>query len=254
MSYTKEQLEHLWDAYCEVRQRRQQLLERYVIKQFKSDKSREYAQQGFSRRLRMLMHCIDGVFTRLPPNTQEPPKPDDLLDGTVYLQAFVFNAFGCIDNLAHIWVNEKGVTDQKGNPLPNKRVGFRKDNHIVLRSLSPPFREYLISLEPWLGHLENMRHALAHRIPLYIPPYFVPDDNLTEYHAIGAASDQASRRRDYDEVEKLEGKQRALTTFQPVATHSFEEGAPVELIHPQMIADYNTVEEIAQKLLEELDA
>ena len=252
MSYTKEQLEELRTAYRSVCERRDQLVAIYVTKAFRNDKSREYSKHGFSRRLRMLMHCIDRVFAQLPPDTVQPPNHDDVLDATVYLQAFVFNAFACIDNLAHIWVHENGVKDKKGKPLPDRWVGFGKRNKLVLESLTPAFRDYLTVLEPWCAHLVNTRHALAHRIPLYIPPYYVSDDKLNEYHTIGARIYEALKRRDYEEVGKLEDEQRRLKTFEPVATHSFPENAPIVFFHFQMISDYNTVEEIARKMVEEL--
>jgi hypothetical protein len=36
-------------------------------------------------------------------------------------------------------------------------------------------------------------------------------------------------------------------------THSFEEQAPVMVIHPQMLADFNTVDEIAHHILAEIN-
>jgi hypothetical protein len=35
--------------------------------------------------------------------------------------------------------------------------------------------------------------------------------------------------------------------------HSFVEQSPVIVIHPQLLADFNTVEEIARRMLDELD-
>ena len=252
MGYTQEQLESLRDDYRDVRQRCDRLVERCVMAQFRTDKAREYARHGLSRRLGVLVHCLERVFARLPPNTTKPPDAAEILDVTVFLQAFVFNVFGCIDNLAHVWVNEKVVLDKDGKALPDRWVGFRKDNKIVLESLPPTFREYLADLEPWFDQLENMRHALAHRIPLYIPPYVIPDDKLTEYHAIGTGVWEAIKLRDYGEADRLEKKQSALTSFEPFATHSFEENAPVVFFHRQMMSDYDYVEEISRRLLEEL--
>ena len=253
MGYTQEQLNDLRNAYLNLQERRDALVERYVGTPFRTDKSREYAHHGLSRRLRVLVHCIERVFARLPPDIKKPPNRQDILDATVYLQAFVFNVFGSIDDLAHIWVNERDVTDGTGRPLPDRSVGLRKGNKLVRESLSPEFRTYLEGLEPWLQHLDNKRHALAHRIPLYIPPYCVPPDKLAEYRDTELRIDEARRLGDHIEVGRLEEEQKALTRFEPVATHSFIEKAPTELFHFQIICDYNTVEEIAERLLAELD-
>jgi hypothetical protein len=56
-------------------------------------------------------------------------------------------------------------------------MGFREDwglrpkNEIVMASLDVDVRKYLNSMDRWFEYLENYRHALAHQIPLYIPPY-----------------------------------------------------------------------------------
>ena len=252
MGYTQEQLDGLRDDHRDARQRCGLLVEHFVTAKFRTDKAREYAQHGLSRRLKILVHCLEGVFTRLPPDTTEPPDATEILDATVFLQAFVFNVFGCVDNLAHIWVNEKDVTDKGGKALPDRWVGFRMANKIVRKSLSPAFRKYLSDLEPWFDHLDNMRNALAHRIPPYIPPYFVPDNELDKYRSIGVEIWEAMKLRDYGNVNKLEKEQRALTSFEPVTTHSFEENAPVVPFHLQMMKDYDTVDNIGWRLLKEL--
>ncbi len=253
MGYTQEQLDDLWTAYFNLQPRCDELVQRCVTKPFKTYKSREYATHGLSRRLGILMHCIERVFTRLPPETKEPPVSGDRLDATVYLQAFVFNVFGCVDNLAHVWVNERNVRDRGGRSLRDRAVGFRKSNEIVRESLTPALLEHLTHLDNWFVHLENMRHALAHRIPLYIPPYYVPDDKLNEYYAMDERIHEARKRRDYDELEKLKNQQGALTRFEPITTHSFSENSPAVFLHSQMIMDYNVVGELASRVLKELD-
>jgi hypothetical protein len=46
----------------------------------------------------------------------------------------------------------------------------------VRTSLSQEFQDYLKALEAW--HLADLRQALAHRIPLYIPPYVIERKDL----------------------------------------------------------------------------
>ena len=46
------------------------------------------------------------------------------VDLTINLQSFMFNVFGCLDNLARIWVIERNVTNSDGSPLRDNQVGF----------------------------------------------------------------------------------------------------------------------------------
>ena len=51
-------------------------------------------------------HCIERVFEILPPEQDERPSDRILFGATVFIQSFVMNIFGALDNLAWIWVSE----------------------------------------------------------------------------------------------------------------------------------------------------
>ena len=200
-----------------------------------------------------MTRCIVKVFEVLPPNSDDVPEPDVLHDVTVHLQAFAFNTFGCLDNLAHIWVLEKDVRKKSGDPLPVQWIGFGAGNKEVRASLPDGFVEYLSEIRGWYRNLENFRHALAHRIPLYIPPGFLTEDQVTKYNDIQARINEAVQQVDHDAADKLEDEQVALLSFHPIATHSFGENASIVYFHAQMLSDIGTVQEIASRLLPEFD-
>jgi len=221
----------------------------YTMRNYKDSRAREFATQGFSRRLKTLARCIDNVFEILPPDLVEPPTDDKLFDAIINIQGFVFNMFGCIDNLAWTWVREAGL------PITNKRlVGlFGKKTKEVHKPFSNEFQEYLTSLKNWFDHLKIFRDALAHRIPLYIPPYTILKDKEAVHRELVTGKFDALKRRDRDEYERLEADRKALATFAPVMTHSFEEKAIFIEFHPQLLTDFDTIEAIAQRMLKELD-
>lgn len=169
------------------------------------------------------------------------------------IQAFVFNTFGGIDNLAWIWVLEKGLTKDDGSPIPDIWVGLRKKNKLVRDSFSPEFQECLSKLDNWFDNLNDFRHALAHRVPLYIPPYVVPNDKEAAYQQLNARMTEALNRLDFEEHERLSAEQMTLARFIPCVTHSFEEKVTPVFFHCQMLADFKTIEVLAQKMLTELD-
>ena len=117
----------------------------------------------------------------MPPDRVDLPTSEELSDVNINLQAFVFNVLGSVDNLACIWVYEKDLTTEDGSPIPNKWVGLRRENKCVRDSFSPGFLEYLNGLDEWFNNLENLRHALAHRIPLYVPPYMIAEGKKAAY-------------------------------------------------------------------------
>ena len=64
--------------------------------------------------------------------------------------------------------------------------------------------------------------------------------------------DEAVVRGEYSDALELMKKQREIGAFLPGVTHSFVEEARPILIHPQVLADFSTVEEVAQRFLDVL--
>ena len=225
----------------------------YLKKEFTNERANEFVCHGLCRRLRLMIRCIEKVFIVLPPDFREVPNSDMLHDVTVQLQAFAFNTFGCLDNLAHVWVLEKDVRKNNGDPLPLQWIGFGINNKTVRDTLSDRFLEYLSEIDDWYQNLENFRHALAHRIPLYIPPGYLTEEHAAQYRNIQVRINEAMRQKDYAAVDELEDAQTALLSFHPIATHSFGENANIVYFHGQMLNDINTVQELASRLLTEFD-
>ena len=253
MYFSQKALQHLEKEYLTVSGKYARLLEAYRKRGYSVARAREHAQHGFSRRLKTLVRCIDKTFEILPPDRVDLPTSEELSDANINLQAFVFNVFGSVDNLAWIWVYEKNLTKEDGSPIPNKWVGLRKENKFVRDSFSPEFLEYLNGLDEWFDNLENFRHALGHRIPLYVPPYVITPDKEAAYRDFEERKTDALNRGAPEDYDRLSADQDALGVFRPVMTHSFEEGARRVVFHCQLLADFNTIEELGWKILEELD-
>jgi hypothetical protein len=144
------------------------LRDRFFLRSYKTEKGAEHAKHGFCRRLDTLRYAIESVYDMLPPDRDAIPSKDDVIDATMAIQAFTFNAFGCLENIAWALVHEKDMRKKNGQPLPPKRVGLGKPD--VIRNVSKEFASFLDKHKKWLDNLIDFRDALAHRIPLYIPP------------------------------------------------------------------------------------
>lgn len=252
--YPPELVEELRQKCSTILGRYQRLMASFLSVNYGNTKAREYATHGFVRRLGTLARCIEKVFEILPPECTGLPSRSQLLDAAIYVQAFIFNVFGSFDNLAWIWVYETNVTKYDGSPLPISWVGLGNNNDCVRASLSAESRAYLESLHDWFDYLEDFRHALAHRIPLYIPPYIVSPTNLAAFQELGERMSTAIVRGDYTEYDRLSEEQDALGLFRPWIRHSFTEDTKPVVLHAQILADFETVEAIAERILAELRA
>jgi hypothetical protein len=178
---------------------------------------------------------------------------EELIDAVVHIQAFIFNAFGCLDNFAWIWVCEKQLTQDDGTPILDTWVGLGKKNRTVRASLPADLRTYLKSLDAWFDDLENFRHALAHRIPLYIPPKVVSRQDANTYKLLGKRKAKALKRGLLDKAAALAAAQDALVRFEPVMMHSPQDKSKRIVLHPRLLSDFGIIAEIGWKMHAALD-
>ncbi len=217
----------------------------------KEEKAKEYLSYGVGRRITVLNRCIENVFTLFPLNQEAPLEADKVKDVDINLHAFCVNIFGLLDNLAWVWVYEKKLSPK----INEHNVGLFKEK--VKRSLPKAFQEYLDSdlIQKWHHkYQKDYRNAVSHKIPLYVPPKTLNSEQAGQYQEIenkindcykafihGNSGDQISK------IEKLRTEQEAVGSACPLFVHSFTEADGQLFIHPQMIADFKTIEEIVGK-------
>lgn len=214
----------------------------------------EYARHGFARRLASLHHAVDRLFEFLPPDFEGIPSKGQLADANACIQNALVHVYGCLDNIAWLWVKEAGIKKANGAALPASHIGLRPSNIEVVSSLSENFQSELSVLIEWFDYVDDYRHALAHRIPLYIPPYSVRDADATVYHEHGTAAGAALTALDWGAMEEHEAAQEALKIFQPHIFHSLSTTKKSITFHPQLLADFATVEKIGRLMLGEIES
>lgn len=252
MTYTPDALARMTDEFFQVAPKYQRLLSEYLSFSTTHPASREYTLHGFIRRLGTLHRSIQNVFSLYHPSRSDIPSRDTCIDLTINSQSFVFNVFGCLDNLARIWVIERHVTNSNGSPLRNNQVGFLSKT--VKTSYGAEFRTYIDEIYQWFGHLENYRHALAHRIPLYISQFVITPTNEASFKTLEVAKEAAQRQRNFALYDELDGQQTSLGKFVPAMTHSlYAEDRYIVYFHAQVLTDWNTIVEIADRFLHQCE-
>lgn len=244
--YTPEQIEELLAGHTEVLCSYCQIVATYNDFQYQQSRAREYALHGFLRRLKTLRRCVENIYSFCPPENTDRLTDEDHADLSINLQAFVFNVSGCLDNLAWIWVKEKGIK------CSYKEVSF--ENKTVKSTLPENFRSYWNTSAPkkWRDYLKSFRDALAHRIPLYVPPMRLTSEEATQFKELEQQKWQALLKGDLNKVDQICTEQDSLGQLIPRMTHSFEENAPWVGFHFQVLADWNTVRELSEHFIKAL--
>jgi hypothetical protein len=246
--YSKETLRKIRVERERIQGKANSLMMQFVGLRCANEQAGEYARHGFARRIQVLARCINNVFKSVPAGTVKVPKRERLLDASISLQAFYTNAYGCIDNLAWVWVHESELTAQ----VKRTDVGLRKNNTKVRSTFSPELQAFLSTRDDWFEYFAEFRHALGHRIPLYIPPGCVRPKDTDAFNELERRLGAAMAAINGDEYDRLLEEQKKLYIFQPITTHSFKEASGTIRFHQQVLADFLTVEELALKMLGEL--
>jgi hypothetical protein len=148
-----------------------------------------------------------------------------------------------------MWVLERNVRLANGKPIPTRLIGLGTKNQQVRSSLPSELQQALNSWSEWFKYLEDYRHSLAHRIPLYIPPFGVAPQDVNEWANLDSRIVSLRHSGESSELQALKARERELRFFRPIIAHSFIENSRPVPIHLQMLSDFKTVHELAEKLI-----
>lgn len=250
--YKDKDIAGMWKRLHELEAEYGALCENILHHGFSTSTGEEFARHGFLRRCDILWDCVQKTFDIIPPDINEKPSRDQTKDVTIFLHCFMVHVFGACDDLAWILVLEKDIKRPDGRKLPQSRIGFRKDNKIVRDQLPENMLGVLKGFQKWFDHVDEFRHSLAHRIPLYVPPFIVHPDNEADYLRLERDSFKAQVKGNLEDHRRLKKAQDDLTFFRPWFLHSFLEKSPRVVIHPQMLADFGAVIELGEATFLEL--
>jgi hypothetical protein len=251
MTYSEELLKDINKEYFNVCQGLQDLGFKIVVagQETNDATAKEHLLHGAARRLGVIKKAVENIFTIFPPTTERPLNRDDLYDVQINLHAYVINISGIFDNWAWAFVQKHNLLEKVGG---RNKVGlFRKETTQFLPSALADYlsTETLIN---WHGeYIKEYRDALAHRIPLYIPPAeFTPEESEL-YNQLENQKVDLIKTMEWDELDKVYEKQAEIGRPSFVFLHSHGDGAtnPV-LFHPQVLCDGLAVVEFGSLFLE----
>lgn len=206
-----------------------------------SKEEHEYFAYGVARRVSVMRTALGNVFSLFPVDTKIPIRRENLVDAQINLHAFVINVSGTFDNFAWAYLCRHNLNDK----FPDaRRIGmFRREFQVVLPDV---LVQYLNSqkFQNWYKpYLTYYRDALAHRIPLYIPPAHWTKEQAGRYQELDQQIHAAIQAHDFERAETMRNEQDTLGTPCDSFYHTFlgdglKKGV---VLHPQLIADSLTV-------------
>lgn len=244
--YSDQLIEQIEARFIEVRSGIRQVRTDCLlaVAELTQEPAREYLLHGVGRRLGMIQRAAENIFDVFPATQEKPLSPDLSQEANINLHAFVINAYGMQDNLAWVFVHENQIK------LPRLRVGlFRPECQAHLPAAIRLFLSDQRIIDWHETYAKDYRDALAHRIPLYIPPAqhtpeeAAKDASLTEeWTALLVA-------REYEKADSVHQQRLELGRAAPYFKHSYGDPHYMHL-HPQLLADLTTIQELTRLFLQ----
>lgn len=142
----------------------------------KNKEAIEFLSEGVGRRLKMLKECTESI-SKIYCNSRI--KALDNTENAIISENtnfFYANIYAIIDCLAFVLAfEEPSYKINRHNPNDLRQVGlFNKKFYSCFDSLDKKLN--LIKLKYWYDEIIELRHPIAHRIPLYFPDFFTEEE------------------------------------------------------------------------------
>jgi hypothetical protein len=250
LNYSEDGLNQLKQKYTGLQSEYSDLA--FTVSEFaqslKSERAREFMLHGVWRRIWIIYQGIVNIFRLFPPERSELLSSDDRIDVEINLHAFLINIYGVIENLALAAAYEGDLIGKESEgKIPILKISLFKTE--LRRHLNKPLQEYLKlkRINNWYReYAKNYRDALVHRIPPYVPPSALNEDESRRYNAIEKEISDQYLTSEFDRIEVLNNEQERLGKAAPLFVHSFSERAKPLFLHAQLLADFFTIKELVE--------
>jgi hypothetical protein len=169
----------------------------------------------------MILVAYYGVFDTIAPDRKEPLPLNEMAAVSRDLNIIYINIRGAFDNYAWCIYHEREMG--KTFKSVETQVGlfhglFRKDVHLA--NLKGMLEEHI----EWNDDLKSRRDPSAHRMPLYVPPAILNEEEAARHEAIWKERQEAIRKGEYERDTELANEQHGLGRFRPHFLHDPDDG------------------------------
>lgn len=212
--------------------------------------SYEYFFHGYLRRLNLIQECIHNIYKICPIDCliKGGSKDKSLINNiTINLQTIIINVAGCLDNLVRFYVDQKGC-----NAFKNHR-DYTFFGSKFKKNVSEEFRKNINHLdETWnKPYFKQFRDGLAHRVPLFVPPYFLYQDDINEINNKYSPPKNGDIEAQIAYVYDTGRARESIGHFRPIMQGSFKENGYIPF-HQQILKDCEIVVELGERVFDEL--
>lgn len=197
-----------------------------------NSEARDFLRYGVARRLNIIEITSRKIFELFPPEQNQVLPLETIHEVQAFLHAFLINVCGIFDNFSWAFIHRHDLFQRIGGRNANVGI-FRAETQ---QCFPPELSKYVAEkIKPWNEkYMKDYRDAIAHRIPLYVPPYTIDPKDHDSYKQLNELRGPLLQDKQWNELNRNTDQMEALGKPMPVFLDDFSKYVP---FHPQLNAD-----------------
>ena len=189
--------------------------------------AQNYMRYGAGRRLGMMAHAYREIYAIAPPAQENPLSHDDEQSISRDINILYLHTRGVLDNFAWSFLHETNAP--KAERIVAEDKGRMKVDlfHPQFKQLCPAIATIEADINThrdWNADVKARRDPVAHRIPLYVPPAVIAEEEEATYSALSQQHLDLAVAHDFEGSQAAVAKLDTLGKFRPVFMHDPAEG------------------------------
>jgi hypothetical protein len=207
----------------------------------------DHMRHGLCRRLLLLQRSTALICDFTPPEREDPLSDDESADLNLHLNSIYVHIRGATDNIAWALALEHGVLGEarEDDPGFQRRVGlFGRSFKDGLSNAHPGFAATLAGHLTALAELPQLRDPVAHRVPLYVVPAVLSEEQSRQHAELADQWNRAVAEGHLDKAREAMGAMGRLGVFRPMFAHSLREPLSPYHLHKRLGSDLGSLSSI----------
>jgi len=189
----------------------------YITNICSNPSAKDNLSYGAGRRILVIKENYISINEIAYPKKSDPLNPEENVVLNLHLNSLYFHLSGLLDNLAWAVVLESSIfpTFNEQNGRDRRRVGLFKDEFLgkIQNVKNGILYKELKSKLDWHRQLADLRDPLAHRIPLYVTPAILTEEQGEKYRQLRIQFYECMDKNDFEGAEKALHQQQTLGTY-----------------------------------------
>jgi hypothetical protein len=206
-----------------------------------STNARYYLLHGAGRRFDVTFRAYQKIISIAYDKRSAPLSQDEQIALSQAINITYMNIPGILDNFAWCLIYER--QPELADKIPKNNVGLFSEKFRKQFDAFTEVEKEIKVHDLWQQEVKERRDPVAHRIPLYVPPSLVTQEEAKAYSAVYNRFSDSLNNLKLDEADVALKQMDSIGTFLPCFVHHPEE--PPIPIYPTIPADVSHLIRIA---------